>query len=404
MVAIAACIFLTLASAQFGFSRLLGRYGVTAMSFPATAEAIRLSPYDADAHRAQAVVFRNFQMYAEARRELEIAASLRPHDDYLWLDLGVLRDEVGDTQAALTSFDQAVANAPFYAHTRWQRANLRLRLGRYDEAFPELREAAASNPNFLPVLIDLAWNLSRYDAKSTEQLAGIQSTTSRIEFVRFLARKGRGKETLEQFRLIANEMSPEYKNDLVRQLIATDEVEAAFEIWCDANGVKNSDGPFVYDGGFEGPVSFSEAGFGWRISQEAKLEVSQDVSERDSGVKSLRIAFNGNSFSPNAFLSQIIIVRAEQKYRINFATKSKSLVTASPLIFRVSSAAPDKQTLKEFEIASETEWRRQSFEFTTPIKCRSVELKLLRKQCASSPCQIFGFLWLDSFSIEQLPQ
>ena len=373
-----------------------------AMSLPATAEAIRQSPYDADAHRMQGIVFKNFRMYPEARRELELAASMRPHDDYLWLELGEVRDEVGDSQAALAAFDQAVANAPFYAHTRWERANLWLRLGRYDEAFPELRAAATSNPNFLPTLIDLAWNLSGQETKLTEQLAGIESTTSRIQYASFLAGKGRGKETLDQFRLIAREVSPDYINDLVRQLIATNEIDAAFEIWRDTNGVKGFAEPFLYDGGFEGPISFRNAEFGWRISQETKLEFSQDASERDSGVKSLRITFNGNTFSPNPFVSQIMIVRPEQRYRITFAGKASSLVTASPLFFQVSSTKAGTQPLKEFEVEAETEWRRQSFEFSTPVNCMSVELKLLQRPCASTPCQIFGTLWLDSFSIEQL--
>src|ERR1043166_4312558 len=256
-----------LLAARYGFSRLLSRYGVIAMSLPATSEAIRLAPLDADAYRAQATVFSKLQMYGEARRELERAVSLRPHDDYLWLELGMTRDEVDDTQGALTAFDRAVENAPFYAHTHWQRANLRLRLGRYDEAFAELRAAANSNRRFLPTLIDLAWNLSGQNVHLTEQLAGIESTASRIEFVRFLARHGKGKETLDELKLVGSEIPPIYRNELVRELIWTKQFSEAFQIWrqASAEAVYNA---VVYDGGFEGPITFSEAGFGWRIQHD----------------------------------------------------------------------------------------------------------------------------------------
>ena len=390
-----------LLSTRYGFSRLLSRYGVVATSLPATTEAIRLAPFDPDAHRAQATVFNKFQMYLEAARELELAASLRPHDDLLWLDLGMIREEVGDTQGALKAFDRAVENAPFYAHTRWQRANLRLRLGRYDEAFAELRAAANSNQRFLPTLIDLAWNLSGQSAQGTRQLAGVESTASRIEFARFLARKGRGQETLDEFRHVAAEMAPVYRNEVVRELIATKQFTEAFEIWRYASADKAIDEPAVYDGGFEGLITFSEAGFGWRVLHDPKLEVSQDGIDKDSGTRSLRIIFNGHSVTPDSIVSQLIIIHAQAKYRVSFALKTDRLITASPLILQVSDAVSN-QALKEFAIAPETAWRRESFDFDAPANCAAIQLKLIRKGCSTGPCQIFGTLWLDSFSIEQL--
>jgi tetratricopeptide (TPR) repeat protein len=392
-----------LLSARYGFSRLLSRYGVISNSLPATSEAIRLAPFDADAHRAQATVFSKFQMYGEARRELELAVSLRPHDDYLWMELGMMRDEVGDSQGALTAFDQAVENAPFYAHTRWQRANLRLRLGRYDEAFAELRTAANSNHRFLPTLIGLAWNLSGQSVLVTEQLAGIQSTATRIEFARFLASKGKGRETLDQFRQVATEMAPVYRTELVRELIANKQFPEAFEIWRYASADKAVNNPAVYDGGFEGPITFSESGFGWRILHDAKLDVSQDGSDKDTGARSLRIIFNGHSVTPDSIVSQFLVIRAQSKYRVSFAFKTDHLISGSPLVLQVSDAV-NNRSLKDFEIASEDAWRRQSFDFDTPANCATIQLKLVRKGCSAGPCQIFGTLWLDSFSIEQLTQ
>jgi len=70
---------------------------------------------------------------------------------------------------------------------------------------------------------------------------------------------------------------------------------------------------------------------------------------------------------------------------------------------QVTDAVKD-QTLKEFEIAQESFWQRESFEFATPNGNTAIQLRLIRKGCSSGPCQIFGTLWLDSFSIEELPQ
>jgi tetratricopeptide (TPR) repeat protein len=319
------------------------------------------------------------------------------------MELGIVRDEVGDSEGALTAFDRAVENAPFYAHTHWQRANLRLRLGRYNEAFAELRTAANSNHRFLPTLIDLAWNLSGQNVQVTEQLAGVQSTAARIEFARFLARKGKGKETLDEFRQVATEMAPVYRTELVRELIATKQFPEAYEIWRYASADKAVNNPAIYDGGFEGPITFSESGFGWRILHDPKLDVSQDGFDKDTGARSLRIIFNGHSVTPDSIVSQIIIIRAQAKYRVSFAFKTDDLMSGSPLVLQVSDAV-NNQALKDFEIAPEATWRRQSFDFDAPANCGTIQLKLVRKGCSSGPCQIFGTLWLDSFSIEQLTQ
>jgi hypothetical protein len=45
-------------------------------------------------------------------------------------------------------------------------------------------------------------------------------------------------------------------------------------------------------------------------------------------------------------------------------------------------------------------WEVHSFEFTTGPETRAVVLSLQREICKTPPCPIFGFVWLDSFSIQ----
>ena len=123
-----------LSAAKFGYARLLGKYAVASNSIAAADRAVSLAPTDPEVHRARARVFNRLQNPAEARKSFEIASRLRYRDDYLWLELGSTRDGLGDTTAALAAFDQAVQWAPHYAHTRWQRGNLKLRMGRHDDA------------------------------------------------------------------------------------------------------------------------------------------------------------------------------------------------------------------------------------------------------------------------------
>ena len=321
VLGIVVCLLLIGWSGQFGLSRALGRYALLTHSIPAAAQAVRLTPLDADAHRALSITFREVRMYPDAERELALAASLRPNDDLIWLDLGSARDQLDDPQGALSAFNQAVTRAPYYAHTRWERANLRLRMGQYDEAFPELREAAKSNRKYLPTLIDLAWGLTRGDVKETEQLAGIESSNSRIAFARFLASKGEGPETLEQYQHAERYFSEDQKQQLIRSLMTAHEYEAALAIWSGAD----AKGSTIYDGGFEGLISFDEVGFGWNVSRmQSTIEVSLDTSEKESGSKSFRVAYKGDSPPESRVLTQTVVVKPNQTYRIYFAVRAKT--------------------------------------------------------------------------------
>jgi tetratricopeptide (TPR) repeat protein len=373
-------------------------------SLPAANEAIRLTPADPEAHRARANVLAHIQYFDDAKNELEQATSLRPIDDYLWLELGNARDELKDTEGALAALNQAVHYAPFYAHTHWQRGNLLLRMGRYSEAFADLRQAAGSNRSFMPNLIDLAWGLSRGDARLSEQLIQINDDITRIDFARFLARHGKAQEALEQFQLAATSVSEKNRRDLVRELKEAKAFKEAFQVWKGSVPPAGDTKAAIYDGGFEGPLSLEEVGFGWTTPRETQgVSLSLDDTQRDSGVQSLRIQFNGNSNPGTLLISQTIVVKPQQRYRINFAAGTKDIVSGGLPFLAISDAASGQLLGKSASLPQATSaWHVSSFEFTTPPTTDALVLSLQRSSCTSAPCPIFGFIWLDSFSIQEL--
>src|SRR5215510_2915453 len=135
LFAIGLCLFLIQASARFGFSRLLTRYALITHSTDVAEAAVNINPSDPDAHRTHAAAYNSQQQPAEAAQSLESAVALRYRDDYLWIELGNTREDLGDTSGALAALDQAVRWASYYAHTHWQRGNLLLRMNRSNEAF-----------------------------------------------------------------------------------------------------------------------------------------------------------------------------------------------------------------------------------------------------------------------------
>jgi tetratricopeptide (TPR) repeat protein len=399
LLAIGVCLFLMQATARIGFSRLLTRYATGANSLAAADQAIQLTPADADAHRARATVLSRLGRFGEAESSLEMATTLRPAHASQWLELGTVREELGENDGALAAFDQAVRCAPYYGQTHWQRGNLLLRLGRYDDAFADLRQAAASNRKFLPNVIDLAWGLTQGDAKETAALLQINNDNDRLEFARFLARKGRGEEMLEQVGLLATPLSDQNRDELTQLAFSAGSVTESYRL-APASGKVGE----ISNGGFEEPLSLGSSVFAWKFSTAQRSpKLAVDVSEKAGGNRSLQVRFEGEWDRSRTLLSQAIVVEPGQRYRLSFAVKTRDLVTGGPPRIIVTGLAED-QTLAHSDAfpQSTPSWQQMNVEFTVPAKSEAVSVALARDECSSSPCPIFGVVWLDEFALQKL--
>ncbi|HEY2961125.1 MAG TPA: tetratricopeptide repeat protein [Pyrinomonadaceae bacterium] len=400
-LAIALCLLLMQAAARTGFSRLLTRYAVAFNSLPAADQAVQLTPSDPEAHRARATVLNRLRRSAEAEASLTTATNLRPGDDLLWLELGSTKEELGDNAGALAAFDQAVRCAPYYAHTHWQRGNLLLRMGRYDEAFADLRQAAVSNKKFLPNLVDLAWGLSGGDLEATRRLIQVNNDNDRLAFLRFLARKGKGADVVEEIGHLKAPLSLENREELVGLLFAARDYYAAFELKKEVS--PPADGG-VFNGGFEDPLTTNNASFGWIVSSaQAKANLAVDVSEKLTGGKSLRIIFDGEWNPGVPLLSQTIVVEGERGYRLDFSVKTKDLVTGGPPVIYVSDAVTNQLLAKSDPFPQSIDsWQAMHVDFKTLAGTKAIVIRLQGQGCTSDPCPIFGVVWLDDFSLQKL--
>ena len=405
LLAIAACLFLMRAAARIGLSRLLTRYATAANSLAAADHAIQLTPDDPDAQRARATVLNRLHRPAEAEASLETATSLRKDDAVQWLELGTTREELGyeagaNEAGALAAYDEAVRCAPYYGQTHWQRGNLLLRLGRYDDAFADLRRAAASNRKFLPNVIDLAWSLTKGDVAQTRTLVQPENDDDRLEFARFLARKGKGEALVEQVGLLATPLSDQNRQELTRLAFAAGTFNAAFRL--SSGSVKTEE---IANGGFEEPLLRNDTPFGWQIaSQQGKPKLAIDISQNFDGQKSLQVSFEGDwGGSATALVSQTIVVQGGQRYQLSFALKTKDLVTGGPPRIVLTDATNNQILVKSDAFPQTTnEWEQMNVEFTAPAKSEAVVVSLVRDNCSSSPCPIFGVVWLDAFALAKL--
>jgi hypothetical protein len=271
-------------------------------------------------------------------------------------------------------------------------------MGQANEAFSELRTAAAANPRYAPNLIDLAWGISRNDLKTTEALLDIKDDKERLALIRFLARNGKGKEVFELLRQLTAPMSIENRDELMRLLFISKAFRESFDLW----RTYETREPSIFNGGFEDPLVLNESGFDWIISPQQRNRLAIDVFEKVSGARSLQIDLD-NSWAPGTtLLSQTFIVKPASTYRLSFAVKTKDLVTGGPPVIVVNDATSDQLLGKSENFPTATSpWTKLNVDFTTLSASQAAVIRLQRNNCDSSPCPIFGTLWLDEFFVEQ---
>jgi Tfp pilus assembly protein PilF len=391
-------------AASTGWARTLGEYAEKTNETAAADRAVTLSAADAETHYVRGGVLQQTNDYSQAVEEFRRAIQLRPRDYYLWLALGIAEDQNGDQQAALRDLKQSAALAPTYAQAPWQLGNLLLRMGQPDQAFVELRKAAATNPTVLPNVIDLAWGIYGGDVSAVLAVVPPQTNAARLELAIFFARHQQSTAAADQF--LSAGAAPSTKAEaLLAELLTAKAFGDAYRVWARMHAVSSADPvATMRDAGFEGPVTVGEAGFGWQITPDIpNVTMSVDATEHQSGSKSLRIEVRGNSNPSQPLLTQLIMVKPRTKYHLSLAAKGRDLVSAGLPIITVRDLSDSRNAMlgQSPPLRSDvTGWRDFSIDITTGVKTEAILLSVERQNCNADPCPAFGTLWLDSFAIE----
>ena len=104
-------------------------------------------------------------------------------------------------------------------------------------------------------------------------------------------------------------------------------------------------------------------------------------------------------------ISQIILVKPLTTYRLRFFARTGKLVTGGlPLVVARIAGAVDQPILAQSKSlpSDSREWQEHTLEFKTDGKTDAVHIGLEREKCLTMPCPIFGRLWLDDFTLEEL--
>lgn len=405
-IAILICAALSVSAARHGLARYA--YGTKGAN-PALTDfdrAIRLAGDDPDPELRLAEALSDAKRNQEAIRHCERAVSLRPNDQFSWLELGYLRKLEGDLNGACQADSQAVSLAPFYGQPHWKLGKCLLDLGRRDEAFAELRTAVKRRSSYLPGFLDLVWDSTGGDPKAMEDAIRPSDSASNLAVARFLGGQKRWEDALHFYRQ-GGAASEGDLHGMVSGFIGAKRYLDAYRVWQTNHAPESNQCPggrdCLSDGGFETTSAFADVGFSWCVPNPIDAVGAGIVDAvSSSGKKSLRIQFKGDSSPSAQLVTQLILVHPSSRYRLTFKAKTQEIKSiALPVVSLIDTGLGSKAADSAVLPPGTTDWQGFTIEFTTSDHTDAVLLVLSRTACRYSDCPIFGTLWLDDFNLEK---
>ena len=279
-----------------------------------------------------------------------------------------------------------------------------LRNSEIEAAFGELRKAATSDSALLPVMIDLAWGVSEGDVKSVLAFVQPQTDDQRALLARFLVTHNQTEAGLALISATAK-IAAEDRRALVSALIASQEFKAAHQLWLagvDDGAARDEN---LFDGGFEGAISSSDEGFGWQPTKATQtVRIQLDTNAPQAGQRSLRLEYAGNFAATVPVISQLVLVEPRTRYRLSFAARTETLVSAGLPVVVVREATGDAHVIAQSSTlpSGTTGWQTFSVDFETSNTTSAVTVNIQRQMCSSNPCPIVGRAWFDGFYLKRL--
>jgi len=151
-----------------------------------------------------------------------------------------------------------------------------------------------------------------------------------------------------------------------------------------------------------------EAQSRWQITPGVpNVGMSFDEAQHQSGKRSLRIDFRGNSNPHSPLISQLMVVKPLTRYHFSVFCLTKEFVSAGdPIATLIDASDPKGSVLAQSPpLRSDSSvWREFAVDFTTNAETQAITIGVTRQPCAGDPCPAFGTLWLDSVSIRNLTE
>jgi Carbohydrate binding domain/Tetratricopeptide repeat len=405
LIALFGCYRLVIGSATYGVSRIFTTMAFVQAGLSSADTAVRLSPADPEARYARALTLVNLDRLNEAVAELQLANRLRPHHYYQWLDLGVTTQRLGNQAEAAAALRESVRLAPSFAQPHWQLGNLFFREGRFPEAFEELRLGTQSDPDLIGGMLDLGWVAANGDVPRFEALIQPQSGRMHFAVARFLAKQGKGADSVRQARAAGQAVTEDerrFLKDTIAEILARGNFSEAFDVWTMSHPSSGAEKGQIVNGNFTDPVLANDPGFGWQPSNTPNIVVSIDPTGPVATAGSLRVDFSGENAPGSPAIQQLVLISPNSRYTLSFMARTEKLISGGPPVIVVLDPRSDSVKIlgQSRPVSSgSSDWTAYTAEFSTDEKTEAILISVQRLPCNQSPCPVFGGLWLSRFTL-----
>jgi tetratricopeptide (TPR) repeat protein len=395
----------------FGVRWQLGNM-LTSLTLPTDADAgdvadlaDSLAPSDPQSSWLRASVTQNESSTAATVEEFQNTVRLSPYDFRWRIELGRALEQDGDPARAEAEFRKAVDLAPSYAYPRWHLGNFLLRQNRPDEAFAELKLAAAYNYIYRDQVFSVAWDYFDKDSAKVEEMAA-DSSQARAYLALFFAARGRADDALRNWNMLSDadkQANPQLLRSMAQGLFLQRHFPQSLEFLHQQGIDTDAMAEAVTNGSFEKPLSDTDdSRFNWQvIRNDTKIEISTDNKVKQDGSKSVRLTFRNFAKPDLSNLLQTVVVRPAAAYRLTFWVRTENLKSGGPPLIEISDANTGKTiALSKTVNSGTTDWQQMSVDFKTPDDCDGILLRTTRVSCGDV-CPINGILWYDGFDLER---
>ncbi|MGB7208359.1 MAG: tetratricopeptide repeat protein [Pyrinomonadaceae bacterium] len=396
-------VFIGYSVAWQGLSHYFSNIAFRSGSETNAAAAVSYLPENPNAHKTLGEVFLRNKDYSGAEAAFESAIAFSQNDFLLWLRLGYSRSLLKEFGAAETAYQRALELAPNYSQPNYYMGIMLLETGRNEDAFRYLSKAADRDPELYPQMLHRARISFPDDPLAIESAFHPTSRETKKLVARYLIKHNFMTENAKSF-LVSEELSNDEKNEFIQYLLHKENFQVAREVWL--SRLKSQElglNDLIFDGSFEAITESDPSGLGWQINQKmTATAVARDQKTFHSGSSSLKVKFAGNVEIGKDIVSQLAYVQPDRKYSLRVFLLSPDLVSAGLPAMAVSDGITNEMLGKSEEFhATAGKWVEYKCEFVAK-EAPIVRINLQRIHCNTSPCPIFGELFLDDFRLVEI--
>ena len=351
---------------------------------------------------------------AEAVRESRLATELNPHSAVYQLGLAQTCFAAGEQACADQAFEESVRLAPHKPQYAWESALNYVVTDRPADAVRQLKSFLQLKPAGAPEVFQLLLRTGS-DPEFIWQnwVANSQDDKLKLMFLNSLMEAGHSELTAKYWAEIVALHPTLTLDDVVpylKALLAAGSYRQAATVWehmrtsgavGDLSASDNTNK--VFNGSFEQkPLEF---GFDWQNQHQTYVDVSYSDPSAHSGAHALRLEFTVPQNSEYEPVYQFVSVIPGQTYLLTAYARTEAITSDSgPRLRVLDPKCPQCLNVSTDGITGTTARQQLQLPFVASPETEVVRISVWRPPSRSFPMEISGRFWLDTVSLQAVPQ